>query len=50
MDRRMGNTESLGGIYGLCVALGLPTPTPAWLLRTRRTPTQIWSRVTGGSN
>ena len=46
MDRRMGNTEGLGGIYGLCVALGLPTPTPAWLLRT---PTQIWSRVTGGS-
>lgn len=47
MDRRAGNTAGLGGVYGLCAALGLPTPTPAWLLRT---PTQLWSRVTGGSN
>ena len=39
MDRRMGNTEGLGGIYGLCVALGLPTPTPKWLLKT---PTQLF--------
>ena len=44
MDRRMGNTEGLGGVYGLCDALGLPTPTPAWLLRT---PTQNWGRLTG---
>ena len=39
MDRRMGNTEGLGGVYGLCVALGLPTPTPRWLLKT---PTQLF--------
>ena len=39
MDRRMGNTEGLGGIYGLCAALGLPTPTPKWLLKT---PTQLF--------
>ena len=45
MDRRMGNTDGLGGIFGLCVALGLPTPLPAWLLRT---PTQNWQRLTGG--
>eukprot|EP00747_Dinoflagellata_sp_TGD_P180165 gnl/TRDRNA2_/TRDRNA2_32174_c0_seq1.p1 gnl/TRDRNA2_/TRDRNA2_32174_c0~~gnl/TRDRNA2_/TRDRNA2_32174_c0_seq1.p1 ORF type:complete len:485 (+),score=72.23 gnl/TRDRNA2_/TRDRNA2_32174_c0_seq1:72-1526(+) len=34
MDRRMGNTDGLGGLYGLAVALGLPTPSPRWLLRT----------------
>lgn len=45
MDRRMGNTDGLGGVYGLCAALGLPTPTPAALLRT---PTQNWGRLTGG--
>jgi len=47
MDRRMGNTEGLGGVYGLCTALGLPTPSPSWLLRT---PTQNWARLTGGRN
>mgnify|MGYP004342353955 CR=1 FL=1 len=36
MDRRMGNTDGLGGIFGLCAALGLPTPLPAWLLRLSR--------------
>ena len=41
MDRRMGNTEGLGGVYGLCVALGLPTPTPKWLHRTAQ---QLWER------
>ena len=46
MDRRLGNTDGLGGVYGLCTALGLPTPTPAWLLRT---PAQNWARLTGGS-
>ena len=46
MDRRLGNTDGLGGVYGLCTALGLPTPTPAWLLRT---PAQNWERLTGGS-
>ena len=45
MDRRMGNTDGLGGVYGLCAALGLPPPSPAWLLRT---PTQNWARLTGG--
>lgn len=45
MDRRMGNTEGLGGVYGLCVALELPTPTPKWLLRT---PMQLWGEVTAG--
>ena len=43
MDRRMGNTQGLGGVYGLAMALDLPTPTPAWLLRT---PTQNWARLT----
>ena len=47
MDRRLGNTDGLGGVYGLCHALGLPTPTPAWLLRT---PTQNWARITGGGS
>lgn len=42
MDRRMGNTDGLGGLYGLAVALGLPTPTPDWLLRT---PTQNWRKI-----
>ena len=46
MDRRQGNTDGLGGVYGLCAALGLPTPSPAWLLRT---PTQNWARLTGSS-
>ena len=45
MDRRVGNTDGLGGVYGLCSALELPTPTPAWLLRT---PAQNWARLTGG--
>lgn len=46
MDRRMGNTEGMAGLYGLCVALGVPTPSPLWLLRT---PTQNWARLTGSS-
>ena len=46
MDRRMGNTDGLGGVYGLCTALGVPTPTPVWLLRT---PTQNWARLTGSA-
>lgn len=44
LDRRMGNTDGLGGLYGLCAALALPTPSPTWLLRT---PTQSWARLTG---
>uniref|UniRef100_A0A6V2NDS0 SnoaL-like domain-containing protein n=1 Tax=Emiliania huxleyi TaxID=2903 RepID=A0A6V2NDS0_EMIHU len=42
MDRRMGNTEGLGGLFGMCVALGIPTPYPAWLVRT---PQQNWQRL-----
>ena len=34
MDRRMGNTDGLGGLYGLCSALELPMPVPKWQLRT----------------
>ena len=34
MDRRMGNTGGFGGVVGLCVALGAPSPLPLWLLRT----------------
>lgn len=45
MDRRMGNTEGLGGVYGLCTALHLPTPTPTWLLRTTA---QTWAQITSG--
>ena len=44
MDRRMGNTDGLGGLYGLCGALGLPLPVPAWQLRT---PVQNLSRLRG---
>lgn len=44
MDRRMGNTDGLGGVYGLCHSLGLPAPSPVWLLRT---PTQNWAKLTG---
>mmetsp|Transcript_37869 Transcript_37869/g.122453 ORF Transcript_37869/g.122453 Transcript_37869/m.122453 type:complete len:406 (-) Transcript_37869:237-1454(-) len=42
MDRRMGNTGGLGGLFGMCVALGIPTPYPAWLVRT---PQQNWQRL-----
>ena len=42
MDRRQGNTDGLGGIYGLCSALGLPMPVPKWQLRT---PVQIAQRI-----
>ena len=34
MDRRAGNTDGFGGLYGLCSALGLPMPIPKWQLRT----------------
>ena len=34
MDRRMGNTDGLGGVFGLCIALGVDAPFPTWLLRT----------------
>jgi len=44
MDRRMGNTDGLGGIYGLCNALELPMPIPKWQLRT---PVQNLARVRG---
>jgi hypothetical protein len=47
MDRRMGNTGGFGGIYGLCHSLGLPTPTPEWVLRT---PVQNWGILTGSTN
>jgi hypothetical protein len=42
MDRRMGNTEGLGGVYGMCVAVGLPPPTPLWALYT---PVQNFGRL-----
>ena len=42
MDRRMGNTDGLGGIYGVCVALELPPPSPLWTLRTAQ---QCWERM-----
>ena len=45
MDRRMGNTDGLGGVYGLCAALEIPPPAPAWRLRT---PTQLWEKLTQG--
>jgi len=44
MDRRMGNTDGLGGIHGLCSALGLPMPVPKWMLRT---PVQNLARLRG---
>lgn len=44
MDRRMGNTDGLGGLYGLCSALGLPMPVPKWQLRT---PVQNLARIRG---
>mmetsp|Transcript_47217 Transcript_47217/g.95145 ORF Transcript_47217/g.95145 Transcript_47217/m.95145 type:complete len:432 (+) Transcript_47217:120-1415(+) len=42
MDRRLGNTGGLGGVFGLCAALGIPPPSPAFLLRT---PVQNWARL-----
>ena len=44
MDRRMGNTDGLGGIFGLCSALELPMPVPKWQLRT---PVQNLARIRG---
>lgn len=44
MDRRMGNTDGFGGIYGLCSALELPMPVPKWQLRT---PVQNLARIRG---
>jgi hypothetical protein len=44
MDRRQGNTDGLGGIYGLCSALGLPMPIPKWQLLT---PVQNLARLRG---
>ena len=44
-DRR--RTLVYGGVYGLCAALGIPTPTPKWLLRT---PTQSWTTLTSGGS
>ena len=41
MDRTQGNTEGLGGVYGMCAALGLPPPTPLWQLYT---PVQNFGR------
>lgn len=34
MDRRQGNTGGLGGVFGICVALGVKPPFPVFLLRT----------------
>jgi len=34
MDRRIGNTNGLGGVFGICEALGLPSPFPVFLLYT----------------
>merc|ERR1712194_37230 len=42
MDRRMGNTDGFGGVYGLAIAIGLRPPSPLWLART---PTQNWDRM-----
>jgi len=42
MDRRMGNTQGLGGIFGLCAAIGVPSPIPLFLLYT---PLQNLERV-----
>ena len=44
MDRRMGNTDGLGGLFGLCSALELPMPVPKWQLRT---PVQNLARIRG---
>ena len=44
MDRRVGNTDGFGGIYGLCSALELPMPVPKWQLRT---PVQNFARLRG---
>ena len=46
MDRRQGNTDGLGSIYGLCSALGLPMPIPKWQLFT---PVQNLARLRGGA-
>jgi len=46
MDRRLGNTDGFGGIYGLCSALELPMPIPKWQLRT---PVQNLARLRGES-
>eukprot|EP00929_Paragymnodinium_shiwhaense_P090263 TRINITY_DN50417_c0_g1_i1.p1 TRINITY_DN50417_c0_g1~~TRINITY_DN50417_c0_g1_i1.p1 ORF type:complete len:476 (+),score=85.81 TRINITY_DN50417_c0_g1_i1:83-1510(+) len=45
MDRRLGNTNGLGGVLGLREAIGQPAP-QAWLCRT---PTQLWNSVSGSS-
>lgn len=34
MDRRMGNTNGIGGVFGICEALGLSSPLPVFLLYT----------------
>lgn len=45
MDRRLGNTNGLGGIFGVCAALEIPPPLPAFLLYT---PTQNFARLQNG--
>ena len=45
MDRRMGNTNGLGGVFGVCEALEIPPPFPAFLLFT---PTQNFARLQNG--
>jgi len=47
MDRRMGNTQGLGGVYGLSVAVGLPLPTPLWQLYTPVQNFARWQRWVG---
>jgi len=42
MDRRMGNTNGLGGVFGVCAALGVPSPFPGFLLYT---PIQNLDRI-----
>jgi len=45
MDRRLGNTSGLGGLFGLREAIGSPSPR-TWTLRT---PTQLWNSFMNGS-
>ena len=41
-SQRPSLVHLLLGLFGMCVALGIPTPYPAWLVRT---PQQNWQRL-----
>lgn len=45
MDRRMGNTNGLGGVFGICAALEIQSPFPPFLLYT---PAQNLARLRNG--